>query len=177
MKLSRYWFGLAVLLLLAACTQSTTVDEGDTAVANNPPPTSTVTDLPPTDLPATIAPVDTETVAETTEPPPPTADATAVTTETAVPTDVPLPTRTPDPELVAKYAEYELITLLPPDAIPAIDNPSFLNATEADTFYDPTELIIGVVFNGEARAYSVPLLSNHEIVNDNVGGVKIAVTW
>ena len=70
-----------------------------------------------------------------------------------------------------------MITLLPRDAIPAIDNPQFLDANEANEFYDPDELIIGVEFNGEARAYSVPFLSNHEIVNDTVGGVKIAVTW
>ena len=30
---------------------------------------------------------------------------------------------------------------------------------------------------GDARAYSVPLLSRHEIVNDVVGGKPIAVTW
>jgi len=76
-----------------------------------------------------------------------------------------------------QYAEYELVTLLPRDAIPAIDNPQFLGANEADEFYDPGELILGVAFDGEARAYSLPLLSNHEIVNDTVGGVKIAVTW
>ena len=61
-----------------------------------------------------------------------------------------------------------MITLLPRDAIPAIDNPRFMNAAEADEFYDPDELVIGVEFNGEARAYSVPFLSNHEIVNDTV---------
>lgn len=76
-----------------------------------------------------------------------------------------------------QYAEYELVTLLPRDAIPAIDNPQFLTAVEAAEFYDPEELILGVAFNGDARAYSLPLLSNHEIVNDTVGGVKIAVTW
>lgn len=76
-----------------------------------------------------------------------------------------------------KYDEYEMVTLLPRDAIPAIDNPQFLNASEANEFYDPDELIIGVEFDGDARAYSVPFLSNHEIVNDTVGGEKIVVTW
>jgi hypothetical protein len=73
--------------------------------------------------------------------------------------------------------ELEIVTLLPKDGIPSIDNPVFLSAEEADLEYDPDELIIGVQFNGEARAYSIPLLSGHEIVNDTVGGVKIAVTW
>ncbi len=76
-----------------------------------------------------------------------------------------------------KYADYEIVTLLPRDAIPAIDDPQFVSADEANDAYDPDELILGVEFNGEARAYSVPFLSGHEIVNDTVGGVKIAVTW
>jgi len=78
---------------------------------------------------------------------------------------------------VNKYDEYELVTLLPRDAIPAIDNPQFLSVSEADEYYDPQEPVIGVEFNGDARAYSIPFLSNHEIVNDTVGGVPIAVTW
>ncbi len=76
-----------------------------------------------------------------------------------------------------RYADYEIVTLLPRDGIPAIDNPQFVSASEADGAYDPDELILGVEFNGDARAYSVPLLSRHEIVNDTVGGVKLAVTW
>jgi hypothetical protein len=83
------------------------------------------------------------------------------------------PTRKP----ASAYAELEIITLLPPDAIQAIDNPQFLAAEEADQFYDPQEMVLGVSFNGDSRAYSAPFLSNHEIVNDTVGGVKIAVTW
>ncbi len=115
---------------------------------------------------------------------------TAESTENSVTSSQPVPTSAaevaetleplaPPPERLPaeKYADYEMITLLPPDAIPAIDNPRFLSAAEAEEFYDLDELIIGVEFNGDARAYSVPYLSNHEIVNDTVGGVKIAVTW
>ena len=75
------------------------------------------------------------------------------------------------------YAEYEIVTLLPRDAIPAIDDPQFLSADEADAEYAPDELVIGVNYDGDARAYSIPYLSGHEIVNDTVGGRKIAVTW
>jgi hypothetical protein len=73
--------------------------------------------------------------------------------------------------------QYRIITLLPRDAIPAIDNPQFLNADQADQEYEPDEEVIGVVFDGQARAYSIPLLSRHEIVNDTVSGHPIAVTW
>jgi hypothetical protein len=75
------------------------------------------------------------------------------------------------------YSDLEIITLLPKDAIPAIDDPQFLSTEEVDEEYAPDELILGVEYNGDARAYSINLLSRHEIVNDTVGGVKISVTW
>lgn len=74
-------------------------------------------------------------------------------------------------------SNYEMITLLPPDAIPAIDHPPFLPADEADSEYSASELVLGVEIDGDARAYSIPFLSGHEIVNDTVAGVPIAVTW
>lgn len=72
---------------------------------------------------------------------------------------------------------YEIVTLLPRDAIPAIFNPRFYSAAEADAEYEPTERVLGVSINGESRAYSTSYLDRHEIVNDTVGGRKIAVTW
>jgi hypothetical protein len=73
--------------------------------------------------------------------------------------------------------DLRLVTLLPKDAIPAIFDPQFLTAEEADGWYSPDELVLGVEIDGDARAYSVPYLSGREIVNDEVGGRKIAVTW
>lgn len=72
---------------------------------------------------------------------------------------------------------YRLVTLLPKDAIPAIDEPRFYDAAAADEEYAPDELVLGVSIDGDSRAYSTPLLSSHEIVNDVVGGRPIAVTW
>ena len=72
---------------------------------------------------------------------------------------------------------YEIVELLPPDAIPSIDNPEFYSAEQADEEYDPNEMVLGVSINGDIRAYSTSLLDRHEIVNDEVGGRKIAVTW
>lgn len=73
--------------------------------------------------------------------------------------------------------EYELVTLLPLDGIPSIDNPQFVTGAEANEQYAPDELVIGIEINGDARAYSIPFLSGHEIVNDVVDGKPIAVTW
>lgn len=71
----------------------------------------------------------------------------------------------------------EIVSLLPRDAIPAIDNPQFVSGDDAHAIYHPNELVLGVEIEGDARAYSIPFLSGHEIVNDEVGGVPIAVTW
>ena len=68
-----------------------------------------------------------------------------------------------------------IITLLKFDAIPAITKPQFVPASKAKL--DADAPVIGVTFNGESHAYSLYLLNGHEIVNDVVGGNKIATTW
>jgi len=73
--------------------------------------------------------------------------------------------------------EYEIITLLAQNAIPAIDDSQFQSAAQADGEYGPSELVLGVEIEGEARAYSTDLLSRHEIVNDTVRGHPISMTW
>ena len=88
------------------------------------------------------------------------------------------PTKSPS-ESLEEYteSEYEIVTVLGYDAIQAIDNPRFYSAGEADAEYGPQELVLGVTINGESKAYSTSLLDRHEIVNDTLGGRKIAVTW
>ncbi len=78
---------------------------------------------------------------------------------------------------VSEPQEFRIVTLLGFDGIRSIEDPRFVTPDVADETYDPTELILGVEIDGDARAYSVPLLSRHEIVNDVVGGKPIAVTW
>ena len=70
----------------------------------------------------------------------------------------------------------EIVTVLPRDAIPAILSPSFQEASQASWLGAKT-LVVGVELAGESRAYPVPILSRHEIVNDKFSGIPIAVTW
>ena len=63
----------------------------------------------------------------------------------------------------------------PKDGIPSIDNPQFDDAST--TPFDEDELIVGVVVNGEAKAYPYGIMNWHEIVNDTVGGKNISVTY
>ncbi|MZR31139.1 DUF3179 domain-containing (seleno)protein [Sneathiella litorea] len=65
---------------------------------------------------------------------------------------------------------------VPKDGIPSIDNPRFIPVAEADHL-TATEPVIGVVVNGEAKAYPLQVLIWHEIVNDEIGGVPVAVTF
>ena len=62
------------------------------------------------------------------------------------------------------------------DGIPAIDKPIFVSGKQA-TFLKPEDRVLGLINNKQAKAYPIAILDYHEIVNDNVGGDKIAVTY
>ncbi len=65
----------------------------------------------------------------------------------------------------------------PKDGIPAIDAPKFLRASN-ERRIDGREPVITVEIAGaEPRAYPIRYLTWHEIVNDTVGGVPVAVTF
>ncbi|MBI3453862.1 MAG: DUF3179 domain-containing protein [Rhodospirillales bacterium] len=64
----------------------------------------------------------------------------------------------------------------PKDGIPAIDNPRFIPIAEI-TGLKPTEPVLTLEINGDVRAYPLRILIWHEIVNDTVGGVPVAVTY
>ena len=62
------------------------------------------------------------------------------------------------------------------DGIPSIDAPKFI-AQSQERGLSATEPVIGLEINGDARAYPLRILTWHEIVNDVVGGVPVAVTY
>ncbi|MEO1591014.1 MAG: DUF3179 domain-containing protein [Cyanobacteria bacterium J06632_22] len=84
-----------------------------------------------------------------------------------------------EPKQSTGAARVELDTLLsggvPKDGIPSIDAPEF--DTAETTPFKGDELVIGVMINGEAKAYPYGILNWHEIVNDTVGGVNVAVSY
>lgn len=65
----------------------------------------------------------------------------------------------------------------PQDGIPSIDNPKFVSVSEADKFLQDADQVVGLNVNGDIRAYPLQILVWHEIVNDNVGGTPVAVTY
>lgn len=63
----------------------------------------------------------------------------------------------------------------PKDGIPAIDNPKFIKGSKVKL--EGTDRVLGVFFNGIAKAYPVRILNYHEIVNDHFGSEPVVVTY
>ena len=63
------------------------------------------------------------------------------------------------------------------DGIPPIDNPRFESVAEVNEWLAPLEPVIALEVNGVAKAYPLQILTRHEIVNDELGGVPVTVTF
>ncbi|TWU24319.1 hypothetical protein Pla52o_22460 [Novipirellula galeiformis] len=64
----------------------------------------------------------------------------------------------------------------PKDGIPALTNPAMVTGGNA-TYLRPSDRVIGVFADSQARAYPLRILNYHEIVNDRIGQLPIAVTY
>ncbi|HZF11904.1 MAG TPA: DUF3179 domain-containing protein [Thermoanaerobaculia bacterium] len=62
------------------------------------------------------------------------------------------------------------------DGIPALQKPRFVPADRA-TYLLPTEPVFGVAIGGDSRAYPLRILDWHEMANDVVGGVPVALAY
>ncbi|MBN4062142.1 MAG: hypothetical protein COA57_02165 [Flavobacteriales bacterium] len=62
------------------------------------------------------------------------------------------------------------------DGIPALENPAFTDPSGA-TYLTDNNLVIGFISGSVIKAYPHRILDWHEIINDNVNGKKIAITY
>lgn len=62
------------------------------------------------------------------------------------------------------------------DGIPALENPEMVSADNSSILSD-SDLVLGFKNGDDIRAYQHIVLDWHEIVNDNVGDVSLAVTY
>ena len=65
----------------------------------------------------------------------------------------------------------------PPDGIPAIRDPQFIDFAAANGWLEDLEPVISLEIDGDARAYPLQILMWHEIVDDTVGGRPVIVTF
>jgi hypothetical protein len=65
----------------------------------------------------------------------------------------------------------------PKDGIPSLNHPRFVSVPEADTWLAPREPVVLLVEGEVAKGYPLQILIWHEIVNDDIGGRPVAVTF
>ena len=155
--------GLIALAVACSSSETETPAQAEPQEAPTSAPAASVR-AQSTTAPPTTAPAPTSTSA-----PAPTAAASSAATSDA---SAPATVSSEDEE-----RELKIVTLLPFDAIPAILEPEFISAEVASEELEDHNLVLGLSINGDHRAYSIPTLSSHEIVNDVVGGEPVAVTW
>jgi hypothetical protein len=71
------------------------------------------------------------------------------------------------------------VPVVPRDAFPVFDNPKMVPAAEAEArgLVFERDMVIGVARGREAKAYPITIMGVHELGNDTIDGVPIAVTW
>ena len=62
------------------------------------------------------------------------------------------------------------------DSIPPLDKPKMIDSVDADYLLD-SDLVFGVEINGDARAYPLRIMGWHEMLNDVIGGVPVALAY
>jgi hypothetical protein len=166
--------GLAGMLALAACGAGADDAAPDTSTDNTPDVTITddtatddteTDDTPPAVTSVGDEPFELENVVSS--PVDVTVSGLAMHRNRIVPAGAPEPT-----------VEFDEIRSggPPPDGIPPVDEPRFLRVADVDFLAD-NEPVLALEIDGDARAYPVQIMTWHEIANDTVGGVPVAVSY
>ncbi len=71
----------------------------------------------------------------------------------------------------------EIQIVLPKGSFPALDFPEFIGKKEGLQSFYSKEPVIAIEINGNAKAYSLNILTMHEISNDTLDGIPILVTY
>lgn len=62
------------------------------------------------------------------------------------------------------------------DGIPSLDSPKLIKAEKADYLLQ-SDLVFGVEINGDVRAYPLRIMGWHEMFNEVIGGVPVALAY
>lgn len=62
------------------------------------------------------------------------------------------------------------------DGIPSLDDPDLIEAADA-TYMIDSDLVFGVEINGDVRAYPLRIMGWHEMFNETIGGVPVALAY
>lgn len=119
----------------------------------------------------------TQTGAATTSSPPAATSSPSAALTDSLSQPGPVPTVAPAAKniRIEDPNEYVYSQLLPWDGILPIYEPQFASAADAPLLDE--ELVMGIALGGEAKAYSITVLRSREMVNDELAGIPILVTW
>lgn len=81
------------------------------------------------------------------------------------------------PERLEEFARNVVHGGPPKDGIPPIDRPKVTSPGEADRFLHPEDVVFGLDYKGAVRAYPQIIMVWHEIVNEEIVGEKLSVTY
>lgn len=76
---------------------------------------------------------------------------------------------------VAQQAPRGFKQILPRGRIAAVNEPEWVAAEQAKIPDDAW--MMGVLIEGQARAFSFAIMNAHEVVNDTIGGTPYAAVW
>lgn len=65
----------------------------------------------------------------------------------------------------------------PRDGIPSLNSPKFISVEQADHLLKPDDMVMGIAADGVAKAYPIRILNWHEVVNDEIVGQPVLVSW
>lgn len=71
------------------------------------------------------------------------------------------------------------VQVLPKDSFPVLNNPKFVDIERAEKkkYVAGNDAVIGIAIDGVAKAYQIKVMGVHELANDIIAGIPIAVTW
>ena len=155
---------------------ATSVPPSGAATASTPtpaplaPPAPTAQPAPESSplVPVTATPVNFETTPTSTSAPAPPTPTPPPPTLTAAPTATvkPEPTPRPTPGPITRQTQF----------VP-LDEPKYVSRDQASANITNASYVLGVVSNGESRAYPLDMMWYHHIANDTVGGEPWLITY
>lgn len=169
-------FTIPVFLLLAilvtACTGAVEIIDPDDQTAGTSPSAAAINAAA-----SQAAAEATATFGESTDvQPAETSTSSPAATNTPAEPAEPAPTKGPQiNRRVEVPDDLRVNWLIPWDGILPVYRPEFAPADQAP--FQDDELVIGVAWDGEAKAYPISVLRSREMVNDELAGIPTLVTW
>ena len=149
---------------------ATSVPPSGAATATIPTPAPTAQPAPESSplVPVTATPVNSEATPTSTSAPAPPTPTPPPPTPTAAPTATvkPEPTPRPTPGPITRQTQF----------VP-LDEPKYVSRDQASANITNASYVLGVVSNGESRAYPLDMMWYHHIANDTVGGEPWLITY